>query len=102
MVLWSAGEYSPLHNYEVLPWPLKLEKYPDHWPEAVGRYWLQARRNLKDENWDAAALMARSALQVALRDHKAQGKNLRQEIEDLAKKGILPPLMKEWSDNVRE
>ena len=46
--------------------------------------------------------MARSALQAALRDNKAQGKTLKAEIDDLASKGILPPLMKEWSDNVRE
>lgn len=100
LCLWSAGDH--LHSYEVLPWPLKIEKYPDHWPEHVGRYWLQAKRNLKDENWDAAAVMARSSLQAALRDHKATGANLKQEIDDLATKGILPPIMKDWSDQVRE
>ncbi|MCG7867500.1 MAG: DUF4145 domain-containing protein [Candidatus Thiodiazotropha taylori] len=99
-VFWSAGDR--LHDYKVQPWPLKLERYPDHWPEAVGRYWLQAKRNLKDENWDAAALMARSALQIALRDHDATGKNLYQEIDDLAEKRVLPPIMQEWSHNVRE
>ena len=105
MVLWSASEYGHgrgLHNYEVLPWPLKFEQYPEHWPEAVGRYWLQAKRNIRDENWDAAAVMARSALQIALRDHNAEGRNLKQEIDSLAEKGILPPIMKEWSDHVRE
>jgi len=44
--------------------------------------------------------MARSALQVPLRDQKAKEANLKQEIEDLASKGVLPPIMKEWSDNV--
>jgi hypothetical protein len=102
MVLWSAGEHDDLHNYEVLPWPIKLEKYPKHWPEPVGRYWLQAKRNLKDENWDAAALMARSALQITLRENKAKGDNLRKEIDDLAAKGILPPIIKEWSHEVRD
>jgi hypothetical protein len=105
LVLWSATQSlgsQGLHDYHVLPWPLRVDRYPDHWPEAVGRYWLQAQRNLADENWDAAALMARSALQVAMREHKANGKTLKQEVDDLARKGILPPLMKEWSDNVRE
>ena len=102
MVIWSASEYrGGLHNYKVLPFPLKLEKYPEHWPEAVGRYWLQAKRNISDENWDAAAVMARSALQIALRDNKAEGKNLKQEIDDLATEGTLPPIMKEWSTHVR-
>jgi hypothetical protein len=102
MALWSADRDGRYHDYKVLPWPIRFEKYPDHWAEEIGRFWIQAKRNLKDENWDAAALMARSALQVALRDNKAQGEKLKKEIEDLAKKGILPPIMKEWSDNVRE
>lgn len=106
MVLWSASEYSfggrGIHDYQVIPWPIRFEKYPKHWPEEVGRYWLQAKRNLKDENWDAAALMARSALQIVLRDKNAEGDSLKKEVEDLSSKGILPPIMKEWSDNVRE
>ncbi|MBU0477048.1 DUF4145 domain-containing protein [bacterium] len=107
MVLWSASEHGSgpnhsLYDYRVLPWPLKFTKYPEHWPEQIGRYWLQAKKNLVDENWDAAVVMARTALQIALRDNKAKGSNLKQEIEDLSIKGILPPTMKEWADNVRE
>lgn len=105
MVLWSAEEHGSLsayHDFRVLPWPLTLSRYPEHWPEQVGRFWLQAKKNLKDENWDAAALMARSALQIALRNNQAQGKTLKQEIEDLAAKGVLPSIMKEWSEQVRE
>jgi hypothetical protein len=102
MVLWSASEYGELHNYKVLPWPMKVDAYPEYWPESVGRFWLQATRNLKDENWDAAAVMARSALQIALRENNAQGDSLRKEIDDLAGKGILPPIIKEWSHEVRD
>ena len=105
MVLWSVSTFggrSGIHDYEVLPWPIKFEKYPDHWPESIGRYWLQAKSNILAENWDAAAVMARSALQATLRDCEAKGKTLKQEIDDLANKGILPPIMKEWSDQVRE
>lgn len=105
LVLWSGNEYpgsQPMHDFKEIPFPLRYDKYPEHWPEAVGRFWLQANRSLHDENWDAAAVMARSGLQASLRDHKAEGKSLKQEIDDLADKGILPPLMKEWSDQVRE
>jgi hypothetical protein len=45
--------------------------------------------------------MARSALQAALRDQGAKGKNLATEITDLATRGILPPLMEEWSHELR-
>lgn len=105
MVLWSASEYgygNSLYNYRVLPWPQNYEKYPEHWPDTLGRYWIQAKRSLKEENWDAAALMARSALQFALRDHGAKKGSLKSEIADLYSKGILPPNMKDWSEEVRE
>jgi len=100
LVFWSAG--NTVHSYRTVPWPLKLNKYPEQWPEAVGRYWLQAKSSLKEQNWDAATLMARSALQVSLREQKAVGKNLKQEIDDLASKGILPNVMKDWAHSVRE
>ncbi len=99
-VFWSAGDR--LYDYRVQPLPLKYEKAPEQYPEAIGRFLLQAKRNLKDRNWDAAAVMARSALQLALRSHDAKGANIKQEIDDLASKGILPPIMQEWSHNVRE
>ncbi len=104
MVLWSAGLHrmDGMYNYTVLPWPKRLTKYPEHWPEAVGRHWLQAHRSLTDENWDAAADMARSSLQAALRQQGAKGKRFVDEIDDLAGKGTLPPLMKEWAHEVRE
>lgn len=105
MVLWSASEFGGsrgLHAFHVLPWPSRLDEHPMHWPEAVGRYWLQAHRSITDENWDAAAMTSRAALQVALRHQGAQGKSLRGEIDDLAAKGILPPHMKDWAHELRE
>jgi len=106
MVLWSAGEFasplSGLYSYRVLPWPLETTSFPDHWPQNIGRYWLQAHRSVQQENWDAAAVMARSAMQLALREHGATGRTLAQEVESLANTGVLPPLMKEWSHEVRE
>jgi len=99
MVLWSAGDR--LHDYKVLPWPLKFEKHPDHWPLDIGRYWLQAKRNIAQENWDAAAIMAGSAMQLALRSKGAEGDTFHAEVKDLAAKGILPPIMVEWADEVR-
>ena len=105
MVLWSATHnWVPaggLHDFKVLPWPTQTTKFPEYWPKDVGRYWLQARRSLETKNWDAAALMARSAVQLIMRYQNAEGANLKQEIDDLAAKGILPPIMKEWSHEVR-
>src|SRR5712692_4900424 len=101
-VVWSAGEFGGhLHNFRVQPWPLKVGEAPKHWPAEVRRCWQQAHRSLESESWDAAAVMARSALQATLRQQGAKGNNLKGEINDLASKGILPPLMREWSDEVR-
>lgn len=105
MVLWSATEHGfgyGVHDYRVLPFPLKLDRHPDHWPATVGRFWLQAKRSLVGENWDAAIQMARSALQAALRDQGASGSNLKNDIDQLAGDGVLPPIMKEWSTEVRQ
>ena len=103
MVLWSTSHFGGgLHDFLTLPWPLRLEKIPEHWPESVGRYWLQAHRSYADENWDAVAVMARSAVQAAMREKDAQGRDLRAEIDDLADRRILPPHMKEWAHELRE
>lgn len=103
--LWSAAEHGGsrhLHEFRVQPFPLKIGDPPNYWPREVGRCWQQAHRSLQHESWDAAAVMARSALQAALRDQGSKGRDLKREIANLADQGILPPLMREWSDEVRE
>jgi hypothetical protein len=100
MVFWFAGD--TLHDFRVLPWPRQYALAPEHWPEDVGRYWLQAKRNLANENWDAAALMARSSLQLALRSQAAEGKTLKEEINHLVETRVLPLIVSEWSNEVRE
>ena len=104
MVLWSANEFgfgSRLHDFRLLPSPLRLETHPKEWPVDVGRYWLQAKRSLVGENWDAAVPMARSSLQAALRHQGAKGGNLKEEINHLADRAALPPVMKDWSHEIR-
>lgn len=103
-VLWStsSGYGSKLTAYRTLPWHRSTRRHPEHWPEDVGRYWVEARRSIEGENWTAAALMARSAIQLVMRKHDAKGANLKQEIDDLASRGLLIPTMQEWSHEVRE
>ena len=103
-VFWSATEMigHALYDFRMVPWPLGKAKASDNWPPEVQRYWTQAHETLAIKNWDAAAAMARSAVQAAMRDRGAVGKDLYIEIEDLAGKGDLPPLMKEWSHEVRK
>jgi hypothetical protein len=101
MLFWSGSEVGNLHDFIVVPYVTEITKFPEYWPKDIGRYWVQAQRSLDGKNWDATAVMARSALQLAVRYHGAVGKNLAQEIDDLATKGLLPPVMKDWSHEVR-
>ncbi len=102
MVLWSAGEKSNYHDCEVLPYPIQNEGWPDYWPANVGRYWLQAQKSLASENWDAAVIMARSALQIALRIKGAEGRSLKDEIANFSTNGDFPKVLAEWAHEVRE
>jgi len=104
MVFWTRSSMSIGHgllDFRTVPWNTETARYPDHWPADIGRYWLQAKRSLEGKNWDAASLMARSAVQLVARYQGAKGNNLKQEIDDLAEKSLLPPIMKEWSHEVR-
>ncbi len=105
-VLWACGEdcflsSSSMHNYQVLPWPLGAPKPSNNWSAELSRFWVQAHKALKSESWDAASAMARSALQLALREHTASGRRLVDQVNDLATKSILPPTLKEWATEVR-
>jgi hypothetical protein len=45
--------------------------------------------------------MAASSLQLLLRHEKAVGGTLMKEIDDLASKGLIPPVVKEWAHELR-
>jgi hypothetical protein len=105
-VLWSATEHGighSLYDFYVLPWPLKAKPEPHaHWPDGMKRFWVQAHDSLTNENWDAANVMARSAVQFVVRDKNAVDAKLKVQINDLVTKGVLHPLMKEWADEARQ
>jgi len=102
---WSANSDGygahAVHAYKVLPWYQSTTGYPKHWPSDVGQYWLEARRSIEGKNWTAAALMARSAVQLVARSHGAAGKNLKEEIDELVAKGLILPSMKDFAHEVR-
>lgn len=103
-IIWSAQEFPgsrSLYDFIVQPWPIGKPKAPEHWPETVKRFWEQTHDSQRNENWDAAAMMCRSALQAALRDNKANGKRLINEIDDLTERGVLPKLMNDWAHELR-
>lgn len=101
MVFWSSSRMGNMHGRHQVPWPQRLQDAPNEWPKDVGRLWVQAHRSISDENWDAAIMVAGSALQAAMREQKAKGKNLAAEIDDLSDRGTLPTIMKEWAHELR-
>jgi hypothetical protein len=106
-VFWSAREFGHgfgrgLYSFKVLPWPIDAKPEPsEDWPDGMKRFWIQAHDSLANENWDAANLMARSAVQFVVRDKNAIDGVLKVQIDDLVSKGVLHPLMKDWADEVR-
>jgi hypothetical protein len=99
---WSAASSGGMHDYIVLPRYQRTTTYPQHWPADVGKYWVEARGCIEGKNWTAAALMARSAIQLVARAHGAEGNNIKAEIDELAAKGLILPIMQEWAHEVRE
>jgi hypothetical protein len=93
----------PLHGARLYPPSLKSEwRPPEHWPEQVGRAWVQAHNSIDTKSWDAAAAMAGRALQAATRGHfQAKAASLEKEIDELGGKGILPAPMVEWAHEIR-
>jgi hypothetical protein len=106
-VFWSASEHSSFpgrgsYDYHIMPVPLNAKPEPsENWPKGMTRFWIQAHHSLSHENWDAANLMARSALQFVVLKEGATGGTLFAQINDLATKGVLHPLMKDWATEVR-
>jgi len=104
-VLWAASGHgfgSSLYGFRTLPWPLDAKPEPsEDWPDGMKRFWIQAHDSLANENWDAANVMARSAVQFVVRHKKAVDAKLKVQIDDLVAKGVLHPLMKDWADEVR-
>lgn len=110
MVLWSASEdprrqvfsTRSLHDYRVLPWPLQIGDGSENWPPTVRRLWKQAHKALVDGNYDSAAIMARSTLQAVTRHQGVRARDLFTEIGLMVEQSLLPPILGDWSQEVRE
>ena len=76
---------------------------PDHLPENVRSYYLQAVSNVKTGP-DAAGAMFRKALDVGLKivDPKNRNKKLAARIDAAAEAGILTKDLAEWSHRIRD
>ncbi len=76
---------------------------PEHLPENVRKFFVQGVDNLHQKNFDAAGLMFRKALEVALKriipDHNQC--SLHKLIKKAASSGNLTSELAEWADEIR-
>jgi len=104
MVFWTNNgeDHHGLHAYRTVPIALHgIDDPPEYWPDKVKKHWTQAHKSMTTESWDAAVVMARSTLHAAVQNKGGVGRDLFTQVEDLANKGLLPPLMKEWATEIR-
>jgi hypothetical protein len=70
-------------------------------PEDVRKAFGEAVRTLNDGNWNSCVVMCRRALQEAMTDLGAEGKDLFHQIDDLEAKRKITPELKEWAHEGR-
>ena len=80
---------------------IRMEAEPDI-PTDIRDDFNEALRSLNGNNAKAAVIMTRSALQGATRQQEAQGKTLKDEIDDLAAKHVIPPALQDWAHELRD
>lgn len=84
---------------------LKEIKAPYGVPEDIANTFRSALRYLKlgrDADYEAACIMARRGIEMAVGDFGGAGQNLFQKINDLEAKRLIPPAMRDWAHHLRE
>ena len=75
---------------------------PEHLPARVYQAVEPCVLQFREEAWDALAVSIRGAIRTTLAERDARGGTLREGIDDLAERGVLPLHMKEWAYELRE
>jgi hypothetical protein len=98
-----------VHN---APIPLPVVRYypevvdpvaPDHVPNSIGRYFLQGVDNAKRSNFDAAGMMFRKSLDIAIKDLNPDAKgSLFSRINSIPDAVGVTPALKAWAHEIRE
>lgn len=83
-------------------YPVVRHAAPADYPDAVREEFSEALRSLNTGNPKAAVMMTRSALQAATRALQANGANLKQEIDDLAARHLIPISIQDWAHEIRD
>lgn len=88
------------HGDEIYPHP-RPEPTDRNVPDGIREDLDEAKQCFSVSAWRAAAVMARRAMQAAAIERGAQGRQLVDQIADLAAKNKITADLKEWADVVR-
>jgi len=80
----------------------KLDSEPDNeLPENVKVAFTEAIKGLNDGNWNSCVVMCRRALEEAMADLGAEGRDLFNRIDNLESQRRITPELKEWAHEGR-
>ncbi len=99
------GNIEATTNYIIInEYPLtEATNSPEHLPENINKFFLQAANSLKAENLDASSMMSRKVLEVAVKTLNPEGKgSLYNRIEQLADLGKITEELKDWAHIIRD
>ncbi len=100
-VIWGHEENRRIHAFAQFPAPSKWEA-PQHWPMQLASSYEQAVKAIESDSWDAAATMARRAVQVITRQLLPKSTAaLSEEIHELVNRQDLPKSMGAWAHEIR-
>lgn len=78
---------------------------PKGTPEDVANAFMTAKKNLKSGqhgDYEAACIMARRSVELAVKGAGGEGHSLKAKIDDLEARRIISPALREWAHEVRD
>lgn len=98
------GGNTPDNLQGFFPLPQKITA-PYGTPDQIANSYRSALRYLrsgKDADYEAACVMARRGIELAVNAIGGEGKSLFQKLNDLENKRLIPPAMRDWAQHLRE
>lgn len=103
-----SGEYGEVRGLadveiEWIEPPPKTPIAPEHTPQVVAEYYVEACDNLNHRRWTSAASMLRKCMEVALKDLSPdiEAWKIEKRIDKLAAEHRITPALKDWAHELR-
>jgi HEPN domain-containing protein len=81
----------------------EISTCPEHLPENIRNFYMQAEISLQHKSYDASSIMSRKCLEATVKTLDSSGTgNLYSRIEALYTKGLIAETLKDWAHMLRE